>query len=44
MLPYQILAFNMHGKTLINHAKIVNLKDQLRHGMKSLNCLMDHIL
>ena len=44
MLPYQILACNMHGKILINHVKIVNLNGQLRHGLKSLNCLMDHIL
>ena len=32
MLLYQTLAFTIHGK------------NQLRHGMKSLNYLMDHIL
>ena len=26
------------------HTKIINLKYQLRHGMKSLNNQMDHIL
>ena len=31
-------------KNIKNHTKIVNLKYQLRHGMKSLNYLMDHIL
>ena len=29
---------------LKSHIKILNLNDQLRHGMKSLNCLMDKIL
>ena len=28
----------------LNHTKIIDLKYQLRHGMKSLNYLMDHIL
>ena len=28
----------------LNHIKIIDLKYQLRHGMKSLNYLMDHIL
>ena len=27
-----------------SHAKIINLKHQFPHGMKSLNYLMDHIL
>ena len=27
-----------------SHTKITNLKYQLRHGMKSLNYLMDHIM
>ena len=27
-----------------NHTKIINIQYQLRHGMKSLNDLMDHIL
>ena len=29
---------------LKSHIKILNLNDQLRHGMKSLNYLMDKIL
>ena len=35
MLPYQILVFTIHEKILKNHTKIINLKDQVRHGMKS---------
>ena len=31
-------------KTLYRNTKIMNLKYQLRHEMKSLNYLMDHIL
>ena len=31
-------------KKLKSHTKIIDLKYQLRHGMKSLNYLMDHIL
>ena len=31
-------------KNIKSHTKIINLKYQLQHGMKSLNCLMDHIL
>ena len=27
-----------------SHTKIINLKYQLKHGMKSLNYLVDHIL
>ena len=27
-----------------NHTKMINLKHQLRHGMKSLNYVLDHIL
>ena len=26
------------------HTKIINLKFQLRHGIKSLNYLMDHVM
>ena len=45
MLLYQTLAFTIHGKILKKSYKIIiNLKYQLRHGMKSLNYLMDHIL
>ena len=31
-------------KNLKSHTKIINLKYQLQHGMKSLNYLLDHIL
>ena len=41
MLLYQTLAFTIHGKIQKSHAKIINLKYQFRHGMKSLNYLMD---
>ena len=45
MLRYQTLAFTIHEKTSKkSHTKIINLKYQLRHGLKSLNYLMDHIL
>ena len=44
MLLYQTLAFTIHNKILKSHTKIINLKYHLRHGMKSLNYLMDHIL
>ena len=44
MLLYQILAFTIHRKIQKSHTKIIYLKYQLRHGMKSLNYLMDHIL
>ena len=44
MLLYQTLAFTIHVKILKSHTKIIKLKYQLRHGMKSLNYLMDHIL
>ena len=27
-----------------NHIRIINLKFQHRHGIKNLNCLMDHVL
>ena len=37
MLFYQTLAFTIHGKTLASHAKIINLKYQLRHGMQACN-------
>ena len=32
------------GKYQKSHTKIINLRYQLRHGMKSLNHLMGHIL
>ena len=44
MLLNEILAFTAHGKILKSHTKMINLKYQLRHRMKSLNYLMDHIL
>ena len=44
MLLYQVLAFNIHGKKLKSHIKIINLKYQLHHGMKNLNYQIDHIL
>ena len=37
-------AFTMHGKILKSHTKLINLKYQFQHEMKSLNYLMDHIL
>ena len=44
MLLYQTLAFTIHGKIYKINTKIINLKYYLRHGMKSLNYLMDHVL
>ena len=44
MLLYQILAFSIHVKKLKSHTKTIILKYKPRHGMKSLNYLMDHIL
>ena len=43
-MPYQILAFTKHGKISKSRTKIIHLKYQLRHGMKSLNYLMGDIL
>ena len=31
-------------RTYLSRTKIISLKHKLRHGMKSLNYLMDHIL
>ena len=31
-------------KNIKSHTKIINLKYHLRHGMKSLNYLMDHVM
>ena len=42
MLPYQTLAFIIRGKILKSDAKIINLKCQLQHGVKSSNYLMGH--
>ena len=44
MLFYQIGSFTIRGKIEKSHTKIINLKYQLRHGMKNLNYLIDHIL
>ena len=44
MFLYRTLTFIIHGKIYKNHTKVINLKHQLRHGMKSLNYLIDHIL
>ena len=44
MLLYQTLVFTIHGKIQKSHTKIINLKYHLRHGMKSLNYLIDHVL
>ena len=35
---------NIHGEIQKSHTKIINLKYQLRHRLKGLNDLMDHIL
>ena len=43
MLLYQILAFTIHEKILKSHTKTINLKYLLRHGMKSLNYVIDNI-
>ena len=42
MLPYQTLAFTTHEKK--KHIKIIDLKYQLQHEIKSLNYLRNHIL
>ena len=44
MLLYQILAFTITGKMQKSHTKIINLKYQLRHEIKSLNYLINHSL
>ena len=42
MLHYQTLApATMHERIQKSRAKIINLKYQEEHGMKSSNCLMD---
>ena len=38
------LSITIHRKTKQKIIKIINLRYQLRHGMKNLNYLMDHIL
>ena len=38
------LTIDYTGKNIESHTKIINLKYQLRHRMKSLNYLIDHIL
>ena len=43
LLPYQILVFTVHEKTLKNRIKAIDLKFLLQHGMKNLNYLMNHV-
>ena len=43
ILLYEPLTYYM-GKKLKSHTKIINLKYQLQHEIKSLNYLMDYIL
>ena len=43
VLLYQILAFTIHGKTYKAHTTTVSLKYLLQHGVRNLNCQMDHI-
>ena len=42
-VAYPTLAFTIHEKISKSHTKVINLKYQLRHGMKTLNYLMDQI-
>ena len=43
--PHRLLLnLSVKSHTKKSHTKIINLKYQPRHGMKSLNYLMDHIL
>ena len=44
MLLYHTSAFSIHGKIKESRTEIASLKYQLKHRMKSLNYLMDHIL
>ena len=44
ILLYQILAYNIYGKIQKSLIRTINLKYQLRHGMKNFNYLMDPIL
>ena len=45
MRLYQTLTFTIHGKLVRKStSKIIYLKYQLRHGMESLNNVIDHIL
>ena len=37
MLFYQILAFTIHGNIKESHKKTINLKYQLRRGMRNSN-------
>ena len=43
MLLYQIAAYTIHGKTQKKSYKN-NKWNEMKHGMKNLNYLMDHIL
>ena len=44
MLLYQTLAFIINEIIQKSHKKIIKLEYKLRHGMKNLNYLMDHML
>ena len=44
ILLYQTVVFTMHGKIQKGHTKMMNLKYQFQHGMKSFSYLMDYIL
>ena len=44
MLVDQTLVILNMEKYKKSHTKIINLKYQLRHGFKSVNYLMDHIV
>ena len=43
-IAFSNLSIYYTWKKIKSHTKIINLKYQPRHGMKSLNYLMDHIL
>ena len=44
MKLYKALAFTIHEKYKESHTKIIYLKHQLQHGLKSSNYLADHVL
>ena len=44
MSLYQIFTFTIYGKYKKGHKKIINLKNQLRHGLKIFSYLMSHIV
>ena len=44
MLPYQILAYTIHGKILKSHTITINLKYQIQRGIINSNYMLGHIL